>query len=198
VLPTPVIGMLGVLADAAKAVPSAFQSPGDLILLLGTERGEIGGSEYLFQRTGQILGDAPDMDLSAEKSLQALCIELSARSWISSAHDCAEGGLAVALAEAVIESIRPLGATVTDYPLADLRADFSLFGETQSRVIVSCNPSRLKDVRRLAADLGVAAVQIGKVERDPALRICSHIKFDVAELQRAYRSAIPAAVGEMV
>lgn len=197
VLPTPVIGMLGVLADADKAVPSAFQSPGDLILLFGAELGEIGGSQYLFQRTRQILGDAPSIDLAAEKSLQTLCIELSARSLISSAHDCAEGGLAVALAEAVLEAEPTLGAHITAYPDPTMRPDFALFGETQSRVVVSCKPSSLESVRKLAGSYGVPVCQIGSVVTDARLTISSHIDVDVAEIRIAYRNAIPIAVGEM-
>lgn len=198
VLPTPVIGMLGVLSDAEKAVPSSFQSPEDLILLLGTELGEIGGSEYLFQQTRQVLGDAPAIDLIAEKSLQALCIELSVRSLISSAHDCAEGGLAVALAEAVIESPAGLGATISDYPVPTMRADFSLFGETQSRIIVSCSPENLADVKALAAKHQVTLSQIGRVENRPRLTIRDQVDLDVVELRRVYQSAISIAVGEMV
>ncbi len=196
VLPTPVIGMLGVLADADKAVPSAFQSPGDLILLLGTELGEIGGSEYLFQQTKQILGDAPAIDLTAEKSLQALCIELSARSLISSAHDCSEGGLAVGLAEALIASASQLGATLTQYAVHTIRPDFALFGETQSRMVISCHPTNLERIQKLAVQYGVPAKRLGAVEQGSTLNICDNINITVQELRQAYRSAIPIAVGE--
>ncbi|HCA80293.1 MAG TPA: phosphoribosylformylglycinamidine synthase subunit PurL [Bacteroidetes bacterium] len=196
VLPTPVIGMLGLLSDAEKAVPSAFQSSGDLILLLGKELGEIGGSEYLFQQSRQLLGDAPAMDLNAEKSLQALCIELSAKSLINSAHDCAEGGLAVALAEAVIESASDLGATITNFPDPTMRPDFSLFGETQSRIIASCNPSNFDRLRTAADRHGVQLTQIGRVDYNPRLSIRDRIDLGVAELRGVYRSAISIAVGE--
>ena len=197
VLPTPVIGMLGLLSDAEKAVPSAFQSSGDLILLLGKELGEIGGSEYLFQQSRQLLGDAPAIDLNAEKSLQALCIELSAKSLINSAHDCAEGGLAVALAEAVIESASDLGATITNFPDPTMRPDFSLFGETQSRIIASCNPSNFDRLRTAADRHGVQLTQIGRVDYNPRLSIRDRIDLGVAELRGVYRSAISIAVGEM-
>ncbi|OGU27032.1 MAG: phosphoribosylformylglycinamidine synthase II [Ignavibacteria bacterium GWA2_54_16] len=196
VLPTPVIGMLGLLSDAEKAVPSAFQSSGDLILLLGKELGEIGGSEYLFQQSRQLLGDAPAIDLNAEKSLQALCIELSAKSLINSAHDCAEGGLAVALAEAVIESASDLGATITNFPDPTMRPDFSLFGETQSRIIASCNPSNFDRLRTAADRHGVQLTQIGRVDYNPRLSIRDRIDLGVAELRGVYRSAISIAVGE--
>jgi phosphoribosylformylglycinamidine synthase len=188
--------MLGVLADADKAVPSAFQAPGDLILLLGAELGEIGGSEYLFQRTRQVLGDAPAIDLTAEKSLQALCIELSTRSLISSAHDCAEGGLAVALAEAVIESQSSIGAQVTEYPAPSMRPDHALFGETQSRVVVSCKQSNLEALKKLASRHKVPVCNLGRVTSEPRLRISTQIDQAVEELRKVYRSAIPIAVGE--
>ena len=196
VLPTPVIGMLGVLADADKAVPSAFQSPGDLILMLGHDYGEIGGSEYLFQRTGKVAGNTPALDLSAERSLQALCIELASASLICSAHDCAEGGLAVALAEAVIESSNGLGATITHLPIETIRPDFALFGESQSRVVASCKAAHLQKLGTVAAKHGVPVHQIGKVTAQARLTITNKIDLEVGVLREIYRSAIPGAVGE--
>jgi phosphoribosylformylglycinamidine synthase len=196
VLPTPVIGMLGVIDDVDKAVPSAFQASGDIIVMLGKELGELGGSEYLFQRSGQVTGDAPAIDLGAEKPLQALCLTLTEQALISSAHDCSEGGLAVALAEALIESHGSLGATIEEYANSSLRADRALFGETQTRVILSCHPDNLTAVLVLAGELGVPAKVIGRVDHTSYLTICNEIKLAVDDLQDAYRSAIPTAVGE--
>ncbi|MCX6135718.1 MAG: phosphoribosylformylglycinamidine synthase subunit PurL [Ignavibacteriales bacterium] len=195
VLPTPVIGMLGVLDDVDKAVPSSFQTPGDSILLLGQELGEIGGSEYLFQQTGKVLGDAPLIDLQAEKSLQALCISLAAKCLIESAHDCAEGGLAVAAAEALFGSSNGLGATMS-YPRPELRPDFSLFGETQSRILVTVRREKLELALGEALKQNVPAKVIGEVTKNQELRIGAEIALRVETAEEAYRCAIPKAMGE--
>ncbi|TSA23957.1 phosphoribosylformylglycinamidine synthase subunit PurL [bacterium] len=197
VLPTPVIGMLGLLDDARLAVPSTFKRSGDIILLLGDELGEVGGSEYLFQRMSKILGQAPLLDLAAEKSLQALLVDFSKRSLISSAHDCSEGGLAVALAEALFDNRGQFGATIDRYVNAQLRSDFSLFGETQSRVIASTNPENLTTILSLAKSRGVPATVIGSVNGNGLLNIGGEISISVREAENAYRRAIPEAVGEV-
>jgi len=197
VLPTPVIGMLGVLDDARLAVPSTFRRSGDIILLLGDELGEIGGSEYLFQRTSKIVGEAPLMDLAAEKSLQALLADFSKRSLISSAHDCSEGGLAVALAEALFDNRGQLGATIDRYVNPQIRSDFSLFGETQTRVVVSANPENLTTILGLAKSQGVPATVIGSVNGNGLLNIVGEISISVRQAEEAYRRAIPEAVGEV-
>jgi phosphoribosylformylglycinamidine synthase subunit PurL len=196
VLPTPVIGMLGILDDVDKAVPSAFQHEGDMVMVLGRDLGEIGGSEYLFQQIGQLVGDAPALDLAAEAKLQALCIELASQSLISSAHDCAEGGLAVALTECVLEASQTLGVQMTRFPNQEIRSDLALFGETQSRVVISVNADNVDAVRTAATFRGVQAVVIGEVTGDELIKLSSKIQITVEEARKAYRSAISAAVGE--
>jgi phosphoribosylformylglycinamidine synthase II len=197
VLPTPVIGMLGLLDDFRRAIPSTFQRSGDTILLLGDELGEICGSEYLFQRIAKIVGDAPLLDLGAEKALQDLCVDLSKRSLISSAHDCSEGGVAVALVEALFVDGNQLGATIDRYVKPQIRADFSLFGETQSRVVISANPANLETILALAHSGHVPAAVMGSVNGTGLIRIGSEILVSVRVAEAAYRSAIPRAVGEV-
>jgi phosphoribosylformylglycinamidine synthase subunit PurL len=196
VLPTPVIGMLGVIEDVERAIPSTFQHEGDMIMVLGRDLGEIGGSEYLFQRTGQLLGDAPSMDLAAEANLQALCLELSSQSMISSAHDCAEGGIAVALAEGLMDAKRSLGVQMTRFPSSEIRIDFALFGETQSRVVISVNPDNVNEVRTAATFRGVPATVIGEITDDSTIRLSNKIAVFMEEARDAYRKAISSAVGE--
>jgi phosphoribosylformylglycinamidine synthase len=195
VLPTPVIGMLGILDDSDIAVPSTFQHPGDAILLLGKELGEIGGSEYLFQQTGKVLGDAPALDLSLEKALQGLCIELAREKLIASAHDCAEGGIAVAIAEALFGLKGHFGATVT-VPRPDLRADFSLFGETQSRIVISVVPGRVDQVLSMGAEWKVPIKVLGAVNESGEIRIGNQIQIDVRKAEECYCCAIPKRMGE--
>ena len=195
VLPTPVIGMLGVLSDVEKAVPSNFQNANDVILLFGNEFGEIGGSEYLLLQTGKIAGDAPLLDLKQEKSLQDLCIDLVDQSLIESAHDCSEGGLAVAMAEGLFGHDAKFGATIS-YSKPDIRADFCLFGETQSRIVVSAGPGNVEGVLKLARKHDVPAAVIGTVNETGELRIGKEVTLSVQSMERAYGAAIGIAVGE--
>ena len=196
VLPTPVIGMLGVIDDADKAVPSTFQHEGDMIMVLGRDLGEVGGSEYLFQQTGQLLGDAPTMDLAAEANLQALCRELSSESLILSAHDCSEGGLAVALAESLMDAHASLGAHMTKWPSPEIRADFALFGETQSRLVISMNPDNVNEVRTAATFHGVQATVIGEVTDDATIKLSNKVNVPTDVARNAYRMAVSRAMGD--
>jgi phosphoribosylformylglycinamidine synthase subunit PurL len=195
VLPTPVIGMLGVIDDVEKAVPSTFQHEGDMIMVLGRDLGEIGGSEYLFQRTGQLLGDAPAMDLAAETKLQALCLELSAQSVIFSAHDCSEGGIAVALAEGLMDANPSLGIQMTRFPSPEIRTDLALFGETQSRVVISVDPDNINEVRTAATFHGVQATVIGEVTGDAMIRLSTKVSVSAETARNTYRNAISEAMG---
>src|SRR5690606_37903627 len=144
IYPTPVVGMVGVLDDVERHLRAGFRDPGDAILLLGRNTAELGGSEYLKVVHGLVAGDAPAVDLEAEKALQEAVLELARAGLLRSAHDCAEGGLVVCLAEsALADPERPLGCEVRlsdDLPPAAL-----FFGEAQGRIVVSCAP---EDVER--------------------------------------------------
>src|SRR5690606_17371657 len=113
IYPTPVIGMVGVLDDVARHVTLAFREPGHAIILLGANTDELGGSEYLKVIHDRVGGDAPALDLDAEARLQELVLELAERELLASAHDCAEGGLAVCLAESAFsDPASPMGVEV--------------------------------------------------------------------------------------
>src|SRR5678815_1536387 len=99
VLPTPVIGVVGLIEDADRVVGRAFRSAGDVVVLLGESRNEFGGSEFLQVVHDQIRGIPPQLDLSREAALQWVLVEGASSGLIRSAHDCAEGGLAITLAE---------------------------------------------------------------------------------------------------
>ena len=162
IYPTPVIGMVGVIEDVEKITPQAFQRTGDIIVLLGTNTNEIGGSEYLYITASLVAGTPPAVNLDAERSLQQAVLEMNYELKIRSAHDCSEGGLACALAEAVLDDgDNPFGASVT---LDDqIRPVPLLFGEGQGRIIVSCDPLSLEAVLRIAKKHDVPAIQIGYV-----------------------------------
>lgn len=194
IYPTPVIGVVGVLDDVEAALGMGFRAPGDAILLLGETRPELGGSEYLKTIHGLVVGEPPEVDLAAERLLQELLVHLALERRLRSAHDCAEGGLAVALVEcAIADPSRPLGLEVTledDLPTAAL-----LFGESQGRVVVSCAPEQVAAVEARARDLGVPVRRIGTVgEPGGRVRIrCPGGTIDApaAELSAIYENALP-------
>ncbi|MBN2203889.1 MAG: phosphoribosylformylglycinamidine synthase subunit PurL [Thermoleophilia bacterium] len=177
IYPTPMIGMLGIYDDVDIHLDGAFKDEGDVIVLLGPPAGFVDGSEYQKVHYGRVEGRVPDVDLALEVRLQAAVREAVARRLLKSAHDCAEGGLAVALAESAIASGAPGGAQWTDPAAAkpersgrwlgaDVtigaveRPDLALFGEAPSRVVVTCAPGDLEAVHALAGDLPFAVLGV--------------------------------------
>jgi len=159
--PTPAIGMVGVVEDVSKVVKQSFKNAGDAIILLGKTKEEIGGSEYLKVIHNLKSGDAPSLDLSKEKALQDTVLAAIKKGLVESAHDCSEGGLAVALAESCITA-KKLGAKV-ELGSDGIRDDALLFGESQSRVILSAKQANAKKILQLAKKNKVPASIIGKV-----------------------------------
>jgi phosphoribosylformylglycinamidine synthase subunit PurL len=194
IYPTPTIGMVGVLEDVTKAVGMRFVQESDAVVLLGRNTDELGGSEYLKVVHGMVAGDAPRVDLAAERALQRALLEMADGRLLRSAHDASEGGLAVALAESAIgdpERVMGLEADVEDeLPVAAL-----LFGEAQGRAVVSCDPSNLDEVLEIAARHAVPARHIGSVgSPDGPFRIRTRagtVETAAAKLAEVYYSAIP-------
>ncbi len=138
IYPTPVIGMVGLVPDLTKIVGQGWQQTGDLIYLLGkADANTLGGSEYLATVHQMVAGQPPDLDYELEKQVQKACREGIRHGWVNAAHDCAEGGLTIAVAESCISGKK--GATVT-LPVSTQRWDEQLFGESASRILVSINP----------------------------------------------------------
>ena len=188
-LPTPVVGMVGVVEDVAKITSADFKNEGDVVLLIGENKEELGGSQYLHIIHDLRKGPAPALDLEREKSVQLAVSEMIARGLVSSAHDCSDGGLAVALAESCI-----LGGRGAVIELRDpIRTDALLFGETQSRVVVSVPPANRAKAAALCRKHGVPCTRIGEV-KGKALVINNWVKALVAGLKRLYIQAIPGAV----
>ncbi|MFQ5457596.1 MAG: phosphoribosylformylglycinamidine synthase subunit PurL, partial [Myxococcota bacterium] len=157
--PTPTIVMVGLLEnDEAFATP-AWKESGDLIALLGEPGAELGGSEYLAQIHDLERGEPPALDWAREKAVQAACRAGIAQGIFRSAHDCAEGGLAVALAEGSLAAGENLGAGVR-LPAGD-RADAVLFGESASRILVSFRPADFASAERIARDAGAPLSVLG-------------------------------------
>ena len=167
VLPTPVIGVVGLIENSDNVVKRAFRAEGDAIVLLGESRAELGGSEYLKVMHGLINGVPPALDLNGEKALQQLLVHGAADGLIQSAHDCAEGGLAVTVAESCFDT--GLGASV-DVAAVDAAGGHTeiatLFGESASRVVVSVRSNHVDELLERARNAGVPAVLIGTVGGD--------------------------------
>jgi phosphoribosylformylglycinamidine synthase len=183
ILPTPVLGVVGVIDDASKVVTRTFKRAGTAVVLLGVSRGELGGSEYLKTLHGLIRGSAPLLDLDAERRLQALLVDLASNNLVLSAHDCAEGGLAVTLAECTFDT-DGIGVEVDVPRVGDAAVewaiDATLFGESASRVVVSTGLTQVDELVAAAKAAGVPAALIGttggthivvRVDGDPAIDI---------------------------
>jgi len=187
--PTPIVGMVGLIKDKAKIVRQYFKSGQDVILLLGKNKQEIGGSEYLKTIHGLKKGNCPSIDLALEKSVQKTILEIINRGLVQSAHDCSEGGLAVALAESCISNPdKKIGAVVKLAPQG-IRNDALLFGESQSRVVLSAKEKNVKRILKIAKRNKTPVAIIGKV-MGKNLVIGNLINLPVNELYRAWSKAI--------
>ena len=195
IYPTPVIGMVGLIDDIEKVTSSWFKDEGDLIVLLGKSQEELGGSEYLRVVHAREGGIPPALTLSSESAVQTCCLTAIEAGIIKSAHDCSEGGLAVALAESCVNSPhgRTVGAEIS-FKTCHIRTDALMFGESQSRIIVGVEASRLGELERIAASRHVAMEIIGRVEGDRLIiseagRML--VDLSVKELQKVWKKSIP-------
>jgi phosphoribosylformylglycinamidine synthase len=189
IIPTPVIGMLGLLDDVDSAIKSEFKAPDDIIIELGINKGEIGGSEYLAMRQNEILGDAPSIDLEYESRLHKICQTFAMQGLVMSMHDVSDGGMAVTLIESLNGSIE-LGCQIDINSLAKIRHDLLLFGESQSRVIISCKPEKLTSILMEAKRFSIDAKQIGIVTKKRRLQIGKIIDLSVEEVLNTYNKSI--------
>ena len=195
--PTPTIGMVG-LIDGYAPVKSFFKKEGDVIFLLGTSKEELGGSEFLKPLHHVKAGLPPRLDLEAARALVDALIELAKRGLLRSAHDLSEGGLAVALAECcIIQKGEEIGATVKIGTRSLLQINvkrdqvpiFLLFGESQSRVIISADPKNEKDIADVLESYRVPSERIGRVG-GKSLKINGWIDVPVEVLSHTWRGAI--------
>ena len=164
IYPTPIIGVVGVIEDASAALGRAFRTAGRDVVLLGDADGRLDGSEYLNSVHGIVAGQAPALDLDRERALIKLLVEAAGLRLIESAHDCADGGVAVTLAECTFDT-GGIGCTVDVPGSAGHQGDWAalgtLFGESAGRVIVSADPAHREALQRLAQEAGVPLQVIG-------------------------------------
>jgi phosphoribosylformylglycinamidine synthase II len=200
IYPTPIIGVVGLIEDASRVLARSFRSAGAVIVLLGGHFAELGVSEYLKHVHGMVAGEPPQLDLAAERTLQQLLVKAAAAGLLQSAHDCSDGGVAIALAECSFDApdiglevnlpmqLPPDGSVATIDPRIG-----TLFGESASRAVVSVRPEDLATVLQMAADTGVRARAIGQTGGN-RLRIAvdgaSVVDCDVADAERAWAGAL--------
>jgi len=194
VFPTPTVVCVGVLNDVEKRLTSHFKEPGDYLLLLGENRGEVSGSEYQKLVLGEFKGTGPTIDLRFEKTLQEALVEAIERGLLKHAHDVSEGGIAVNLFESAFE--KELGFEV-DFD-DDLRTDFLLFGEDQSRVVVSVSPDKLEEVVEFFTKRTVPVKVIGRVT-DRGVGVIKHkgekaVELPVSKAKVLYETALEKAL----
>jgi phosphoribosylformylglycinamidine synthase len=171
ILPTPVIGMVGLVEDTRRLVTHGFKTEGDIVAVLGTTRDDLAASEYAQTVAGlsteEIIanGICPTVDLDEERRVQETLLKLIDACLINSAHDCSDGGLAVAIAECCFSSLcrESIGAEIA-MTERELSPAADLFGETPSRVVISFSPDKENRVKEIAA--GCTFLEIGRVSGD--------------------------------
>ncbi|MGI6224787.1 MAG: phosphoribosylformylglycinamidine synthase subunit PurL [Peptococcales bacterium] len=189
IFPTPTIGMVGLIEDLDKVCTMGFKNEDDIIYLLGENSDELGGSEFLAMFHGLEAGMPPSLDLQKEKALQDCVLTLIHDSLINSAHDCSEGGLSVALAECSLAG--GLGAQIRLD--STLRPSALLFGETQSRIIISISREKTEEVKLVAQKYGVPFTKLGVVQ-GKSLVINGNdfvINLTLNEIEAKFKGAIP-------
>jgi phosphoribosylformylglycinamidine synthase len=202
IYPTPVLGIVGVLEDVHKTAKMDFRELGRTIVLLrGTEAGDItdaqtefGSSEYAKEILGGVWGYPPELDLECEAALQKGLIEMIQAGLVESAHDCSSGGLAVALAESAFG--KEVGLRV-DVASNGLPAEFTLFGEDASRVVISCDPANLAGIKEIAGRHGISLDVLGEtIPGEVEIRLDGRVVVaaSVSELLDLYESALERAL----
>src|SRR6201993_3560869 len=202
IYPTPVLGIVGILEDVHKTAKMEFRASGRTIVLLrGTDPGDItdvesefGSSEYAKEVLGAVWGYPPELDLEREAALQKGLVEMIQAGLVESAHDCSSGGLAVALAEPAF--VNEIGLRV-DVASHGLPAEFALFGEDASRVVMSCDPAQMAGIKQVAAKNRLAVDVLGETVPDQIeMKLDGRVvvSASVTELREVYESGLESAL----
>jgi phosphoribosylformylglycinamidine synthase II len=200
ILPTPVIGMVGIIEDVRRVVQQGFKAAGEVIALLGVTNDELSISEYAAIIEGQTIdemireGFVPTLDLELEKSVQEVCLQAAESGLLRSAHDCSDGGLAVALAECCFSSLnRPAVGAQIDLIGGELSPRARLFSESPSRIIVSFTEDALNQVQEIAARANCPFTILGRTG-GARLSIKADgeevVNLPVAELEMVWRNSL--------
>ncbi|MFN2477635.1 MAG: AIR synthase related protein, partial [Pseudonocardiaceae bacterium] len=188
ILPTPVIGVLGVIDDVRQRIPTGLGTAGDEIWLLGDTRDEFGGSQWAHEVHGHLGGRPPAVDLVREQAIGTVLVAASHDGLVSAAHDLSDGGLAQALVEACLSS--GAGARVT-LPV-QLDPFVALFSESSARVLLGVPVAAAHRVAQLCTDHGVPVTRLGAVHAAPSLDIARIATFTLDDLSAAWTATLPA------
>jgi len=192
--PTPVIGMVGIVEDPRHVTTQWFKGDDRAIMLLGETSNDLGASEYSVAMLGALVGRAPLLDLDVERRVQEACLKIIRAGLVESAHDCSDGGLAVAIAESCFSSYRrdAVGSEVNLE--GKLSGAAMLFAETPSRIVLSAMDDNVAEILKLAREGDVPAAVIGRTKGE-RLRIDLNgervIDLPVAEIESAWSGVLP-------
>lgn len=189
IFPTPVVGVVGLIADVGRVVRSGFSSGGDVVVLLGPTEARLDGSLYLRRRTGEVRGQPQKADPEWHSALCDLLVSAIESGWLHSAHDVSDGGLLFAIAECVVSSRERLGA-VLDLSFASRDPEAILFGEAPSRAVVTVAPEDLPVLQAASRERGVPFQPLGVVG-GPLLRADPFVSIPVETLLARHLAPIP-------
>jgi len=188
IYPTPVVGMVGVIDDYAKRVGAGFRADGDFVLLIGSSHNDLGGSEYLKVEHGYVAGRPPSLDLGREQAVNRVVLAAAQSGYLHSAHDCAEGGMLVALAECSL--LGDIGVRCPAIrPESPLRLDAAFFGESPSRYVVSVPSRAMPEMQSLARRHHVELSLLGLTGGD-TLEFEGQLKLSLGELRQAWEAML--------
>src|SRR5438105_8464421 len=191
ILPTPLIGMVGLLDDLSLRCPAGFRDDGDIVFLLGETREELAGSEYLRLLGAPLEGRPPIVSFEAERRLQTAMLDSIGRGVLRCAHDVSEGGLLIALAESALYGGRGLRCPGIAGPVS---REATYFGESQGRIVVSVAPRRVPELQKLMLKHQVPLQAIGVVGGED-LQVGSDIRIPLGTLRQAWATAFRGATG---
>ncbi len=205
ILPTPTIGMVGLIEDTRKIITQGFKTEGDLIALLGTTNDDLSVSEYaqtiLGLTTNELIesGEVPVIDLNLEKRVQRTCLQLADAFLLKSAHDCSDGGLAIAIAESCFSSLnrRAIGAEI-ELKDENLSVEVLLFSETPSRIIISFAAEKSSEIKAIAVENNCPFQIIGKIGGENLtikINDSEVVSASIAELENVWKGSLENQLG---
>ena len=188
IYPTPVVGMVGLIGDYAKRLGAGLRAEGDFVLLVGSSHNDLGGSEYLKLEHGVVAGRPPALDLARERAVNRLVLAAAENGLLHSAHDCAEGGMLVALAEGCL--LGGIGVRCPRIqPEAPLRMDAALFGESPSRFIVSLASRAMPELQSLARRHHVEISLLG-LAGGTSIEFEGQFRLSLDEMRQAWEGSV--------
>ena len=194
IYPSPVIGMVGIIEDARHVTTQWFRNDERAIILLGATADDLGASEYALVTRGELVGRVPELDLDLERRVQQACLKMIQAGLIESAHDAADGGLSVALAECAFSSYRKPAVGCTINLEGELSQAALLFAETPSRIVLSAPAANVEAILEMAGEHQVAAAVIGRTGGERLVMAINGetiIDHPVAEVEAAWRAVLP-------